>query len=92
MVIKLEGDNKQLLREYIEERYEAQKAEKNSKWNSFKKHSDASKYKLKFILNNLKIDPRLNTVQVDARHGILMVTRREGKKHGNNRTSWKPWG
>lgn len=87
MVIKLEGDNKQLLREYIEERYETQKAEKNNKWHSFKKHSDASKYKLKFILNNLKIDPRLNTVQVDTRHGILMVTRRGVKKHGTNRTS-----
>lgn len=87
MVIKLEGDNKQLLREYIDERYEAQKAEKNNKWYSFKKHSDISKYKLKFILNNLKIDPRLNTVKVDARYGILMVTRRGGKNHGINRTS-----
>ncbi|KOF56793.1 hypothetical protein AGR56_09000 [Clostridium sp. DMHC 10] len=90
MVIKLEGDNKQLLREYIEERYEAQKAEKNSKWYSFKKHSDISKYKLKFILNNLKIDTRLNTVQVDAKHGILMVTRLKGGKRNGTKINRTP--
>lgn len=72
--IKLEGYNKQLLNEYIFEKYEAQKAEKENKWFLFKKHSDAAEQKLKFILSSLNISSVSNSIHIDAEHSCLIVT------------------
>lgn len=79
MIIPLEGVNKQLVHEYLVEKFRAELSEKNNHWPAQQKHAKRAATKLDILFTRLHLDRDIHNIEIDAANSCVVVTNKNIK-------------
>lgn len=74
MTIPLEGVNKQLVHEYLVEKFRAELSEKNNHWPAQQKHAERAVKKLDILFARLHLDKDIHNIEIDTANSCIVVT------------------
>lgn len=77
MTIPLEGANKKLVYEYLEEKFRAERSELHNHWIAQQKHMKKASRKLDILFNKLHLDKDIHDIKIDVPNSCVIVTNKE---------------